>query len=195
MLDVDGVLVNGRPNDGRPWYTDLEKDIGIPFGKLESFFSTRWTTIVNGQKPLLPELSKFLREYAPNVKVEALIDYWFSNDSGVDQSVLASVSNLRNVGIQVFLATNQEHMRATYLMKTMGLGDYFDGILYSAALGHRKPESEYFKLASETIVGQPSEIVLVDDTEENVNAARTSGWKAILWQKGMDLRTELTRFD
>ena len=185
MLDVDG----------RPWYTDLEKDIGITFGKLESFFSTRWTTIVNGQKPLLPELSKFLREYAPNVKVEALIDYWFSNDSGVDQSVLASVSNLRNVGIQVFLATNQEHMRATYLMKTMGLGDYFDGILYSAALGHRKPESEYFKLASETIVGQPSEIVLVDDTEENVNAARTSGWKAILWQKGMDLRTELTRFD
>jgi hypothetical protein len=29
MVDVDGVLVDGRPEDGRHWTTSLEEDLGF----------------------------------------------------------------------------------------------------------------------------------------------------------------------
>src|SRR5262249_22970093 len=29
MLDVDGVLVDGRPEDGRHWHTSIEEDLGL----------------------------------------------------------------------------------------------------------------------------------------------------------------------
>ena len=29
MVDVDGVLVHGRPQDGLPYFTSIERDLGI----------------------------------------------------------------------------------------------------------------------------------------------------------------------
>ena len=192
MLDVDGVLVNGRPCDGQSWFVDLEKDLGIPIDLLQRlFFVCCWMDIITGKKLLLPELSAFLHENAPDIPAQVLIDYWFSNDSALDKSILNSVSTLRGTGIKVFLATNQEHMSANYLMKNMGLESFFDGIFYSAALGYQKPMPEFFCKATEAVGGQPSEIILVDDTEENIVAARAFGWKAVQWRPGMNLIAEL----
>lgn len=30
MVDVDDVLINGRPRDGKHWSTDLEADLDLP---------------------------------------------------------------------------------------------------------------------------------------------------------------------
>lgn len=38
MLDVDGVLVTGRPSDGRSWYAELQNDLGIDIEWLRSAF-------------------------------------------------------------------------------------------------------------------------------------------------------------
>lgn len=68
MLDVDGVLVDGRPSDGLRWDHDLRKDMAISNGALfEAFFSTEWNDIVIGQKELLPTLATILKRIAPNV--------------------------------------------------------------------------------------------------------------------------------
>lgn len=150
MMDVDGVLVTGRPKDGAHLFTDIEADLGMTLATLQrEFFTTRWQAIVTGKKPLLPELAEVLALVAPNVSAERLIDYWFENDSRIDRAVLADMGKLRAAGHRVYLATNQEHMRATYLMETLGL------------------------------------ITLVDDTEQNVLAAREKGWTAVHWRPGM----------
>lgn len=186
MMDVDGVLVAGRPHDGAHLFTDLEKDLGIPLEELQrEFFAPRWPAIVTGQKPLLTELAEVLAQIAPLVSAETLMDYWFRNDSRIDTRVLQSMDELRARGDRVFLATNQEHLRADYLMKNMGLAEHVDGIFYSAAIGHRKPSPVFFARAAEG-AGVPAEhIVLVDDTEENVLAAREAGWRAVHWKPGM----------
>ncbi len=38
MLDVDGVLVDGRPSDGRHWAASLEADLGLSFAVLQDAF-------------------------------------------------------------------------------------------------------------------------------------------------------------
>lgn len=195
MMDVDGVLVGGRPQDGAHLFTDLEQDLGIPPEVLQrEFFKPRWPAIVTGQKALGPELSEVLTVIAPTVSAEALIDYWFRNDSRIDQDVLSAIGELRAAGDRVYLATNQEHMRANYLMTDMGLEGHVDGIFYSAALGHRKPSKEFYTLATEAAGALLESIVLVDDTQDNVVAARDFGWNAVHWKQGMRLSAELAAF-
>ena len=136
MLDVDGVLVNGRPEDGKHLFTDIEADLGISLSLLQaSFFDPYWQQIVVGKDALKPRLSAVLGKIAPQVDAQRLIDYWLASDSRIDAAMLAEVNALRHDGTKVFLATNQEHLRARYLMENLGLGAHVDGIIYSAALG------------------------------------------------------------
>ncbi|HEY4199757.1 MAG TPA: HAD-IA family hydrolase [Devosiaceae bacterium] len=192
MMDVDGVLVRGRPADGRPFATDLEVDLGISAAVLQrEFFKPHWVGIVTGQHPMKPTLERVLAEIAPKVPVDTFIDYWFRNDSRLDLEVLDALTDYRRDGVRVLLATNQEHMRADYLMNTLGLAGQVDGIIYSAAVGYRKPSVEFYEGATERAGVHPKGIALVDDTLENVVAAQAFGWNAVHWQDGMQLRAAL----
>lgn len=100
-------------------------------------------------------------------------------------AVLDAMRSLLQRGHRVYLATNQEHLRANYLMNDMGLAREVDGIFYSAALGHRKPEQGFYSKITEQLGVEKSEIILIDDTEPNVLSAREFGWQAVHWVPGM----------
>ena len=194
MMDVDGVLVGGRPADGAHLFTDLERDLGISLPVLQrEFFVPRWPDIVTGRKPLLPELTEVLARIAPSVTAEVLLEYWLRNDARIDHGLLDAIAVLRVGGDRVFLATNQEHHRARYLMEEMGLAAHVDGIFYSAALGYRKPDTGFFEQARALAEPPGGELMLIDDTEANVLAARRCGWRAVHWLPGMDLADEIAR--
>jgi len=195
MMDVDGVLVSGRPSDGRHLFAELEADLGLSPDRLrQTFFTPFWEAIVTGREGLTERLTPVLAEIAPKVSAERLIAYWFENDSRVDQAVLSAVKRYRDRGLPVFLATNQEHLRADYLMRQVGLGAHVDGIIYSAALGHRKPSAEFFERAAAIAAAAPEDIVLVDDTLANVEAARQADWSAVHWTGNGSLDEELARY-
>ncbi|NDV00434.1 HAD-IA family hydrolase [Pseudoroseicyclus tamaricis] len=181
MLDVDGVLVTGRPGDGRPWATSLAADLGLEPERLqESFFRPHWQEIVTGRAELEPALAGSLAKIAPDLPARDLMDYWFSRDSRIDAALLDEVASLRAGGLPVWLATNQEHRRAAYLLETLGLAAHVDGILHSARLGAMKPEPAFFA-AAEAAAGGEGPFLLVDDSERNVTAARAAGWQAEVW--------------
>lgn len=192
MLDVDGVLVNGRPRDGKHLFTDLERDLGLSRSLLQTaFFAAYWQDIVVGKDALKPRLEAVLRQIAPHLEVQRLIDYWFENDSRIDTEMLAAMDRLRASGLKVLLATNQEHLRARYLMEDMGLGRHVDGIAYSAALGHRKPMAGFYA-AAQRLAGVPAaDLVLVDDVAANVEAAIAAGWRGVQWTGGQRLEAVL----
>ena len=193
MLDVDGVLVGGRPQDGLGQFTDLEADLGLSPDKLRKrFFDTYWADVVTGKRPLLETLAPVLADIAPDLPAQTLVDYWLANDSRIDGTLLADLPAVRQGGMRIYLATNQEHVRAKYLMETMGLGDYVDGIVYSAALGCRKPEPEFYWRAATQVGAKPRDIVFIDDNAYNVTAARKAGWAAMQWTAGMTLAAALS---
>ncbi|AXS40565.1 HAD-IA family hydrolase [Breoghania sp. L-A4] len=194
MLDVDGVLVDGRPGDGQRWDRDLSEQMAVSSDALvEQFFKAEWSDVVTGKKDLLPTLSTVLKRIAPSVDAEELIVYWFEMDSRIVEAVLSDVRLARQKGIPVYLTTNQEHMRAAYLMQTMGLGDEVDGIVYSAKVGSKKPEPEFFTYAAQATGRQPEEMLLIDDTMSNIIGARSAGWNAAHWDGTERLWTILRR--
>lgn len=188
MLDVDGVLVTGRPEDGGSWASDIERDLGIAPARLHAvFFAPHWSDIVTGRKDLLTVLAACLPELSPSLSAQAFVDYWFEKDSRVDPAVLAACASLREQGLRIFLATNQEHLRAAYLMERLGLRQHVDGMIYSAAVAARKPEPAFFAAAATRSGAAPEDILLVDDTEANVAAARAAGWHGLHWTAGSNL--------
>ena len=83
----------------------------------------------------------------------------------------------------MYLATNQEHLRAAYLMEKLGLADHVDGMLYSARLGAKKPDGEFFAKVQAAIGLCGEEMLLIDDTRQNIEAALKAGWRAFHWTK------------
>ncbi|KAA0699181.1 HAD family hydrolase [Neorhizobium sp. P12A] len=196
MVDVDGVLVHGRPADGLPYFTYLERDLGLTREMLQqAFFKPYWADIVTGREQIEPRLKSVLDRIAPNITPETLMDYWFENDSRLDRQLLEGLVEYRNKGVTLFLATNQEHRRAAYLMERLGLSEYFDGIFYSAALGHKKPSEDFFRIATERSGYERHEIAFIDDSVENIDAAQRFGWNALHWTSGMTLETANSHFN
>ncbi|MEP1614532.1 MAG: HAD-IA family hydrolase [Roseobacter sp.] len=184
MLDVDGVLVSGRPSDGQQWTHTLYDDLGIsPDLLVQEFFAREWEGVVTGKQKLHPSLELSLKRLGTSVSAEELISYWFEMDSRLVEPVLADCRAARNSGHQVYLTTNQDHMRAKYLMNTMGLKNEVDGIAYSAEAGFQKPSPEFYSYAAHLTAHPPHELLLIDDTPANIDGAIKAGWQATHWNR------------
>jgi putative hydrolase of the HAD superfamily len=184
MVDVDGVLVDGRPEDGRHWQASLEEDLGFTSDALhEHFFAPCWENIVLGRAGLMEQLTTALQKIAPHVSPAQLVSYWFEMDSRLVAPLLAELSLVRSAGVRVYLATNQEHLRAAYLMEKLGLAERVDGIFYSARLGAKKPDREFFARVQAAVGLCGEELLLIDDSRPNIEAARKAGWRALHWTK------------
>ena len=194
MLDVDGVVVTGRPADGLPWWTDLLTDLKLTKTALrEAFFGPHWAQIVTGEAELMTHLRPALERIAPDLTAETLRDYWFAHDARLNEALLAQVAALREAGWAVHLATNQEHHRAKDLWHRLGLKTHADSLIYSARLGVAKPDRAFFDRAARTVGAPPETLTLIDDSAANVVGARAAGWRAAQWQPGADLARTLAQ--
>jgi putative hydrolase of the HAD superfamily len=194
MVDVDGVLVCGRPSDGRPWASTIEDDLGFSVADLQrEFFIPHWNEIVIGRCGLADHLRPVLANIAPQLSYDDFIAYWFENDARLNIELLEELRQQRDAGKKVYLATNQEHVRAAYLVEVLGLRRYCDGIYYSAALGCRKPDRAFFEEVAALSGFSAQQLLLVDDTPANITAARASGWNAVQWLEGSSLSATLAK--
>lgn len=66
----------------------------------------------------------------------------------------------------------------------------FDGVFTSASAGTRKPETNFFRHVLDQISLSGSQVVFVDDKEENVQAARALGIRGFVFEEStiQDLR-------
>jgi putative hydrolase of the HAD superfamily len=179
MVDVDGVVVVPRPGG---WAVDMEADLGLAIATLQDrFFKPHWADVASGRAALHDRLAPVLAEIAPHLTSRALTDYWFAKDAELDHTLLADLADLRATGVQLHLATVQEHERAAYLWDILRLRERFDAIHHSAAIGCGKPDPAYFAAVEARSGFGPADLVLIDDKAANIDAARAAGWGGVLW--------------
>jgi putative hydrolase of the HAD superfamily len=188
MIDVDGVLV--RPPAAGRWDVELGRDLDVDPDVLQrEFFDPHFQTILRGDADLIEVLGEVLPSLGTPVSPRTLVDYWFTHDAHLDGQLVSELRRIRSTGIEVHLATDQEHRRAEFLWITCGLREQFDGMHYSAALGHTKPTAEFFESITGRVGAAGHEILFVDDRLVNVRAARTAGWAAIHWTSPASIET------
>ena len=192
MVDVDGVLIVHPDPAG--WSANLERDLGLSAAALQNaFFREHWDDVVHGRAALRDRLASALAALSSPLTCDRLIDYWFSNDAHIDRRLLAELGALRAEGIELHLATVQEHERAKYLWERLDLRAGFDAMHYAAALGCSKPDAAFYRAVETTVGLPPSAIFLIDDRQANVDGARACGWTAALWTGEATVRDLIAR--
>jgi putative hydrolase of the HAD superfamily len=123
-------------------------------------------------------------------RLERFGEQWFEG-VGPNAEMVAAVRHLKGAGKSVGILTNnviewEEHWRAM-----LGLDDVVDFIVDSCKEGCRKPEARFFQIACDRAGTRASHCLLIDDLQENVQAARNFGWNAILFTNNRDVQEQI----
>lgn len=185
LFDVDGVLVHGyhaRPDLQPRWNENLLADLGVDPDRFnrEFIYDIFIKKVLIGQISLLEALERVLPGLGYRGPAMAFVGYWLSHDNTVNEPMVEVVRQLKAVGdSRLFLATNQEHMRAQWLWQTLRFGELFEDMFHSARVGHAKPNKPYFDWVTNRIGPQAEPPLFFDDREDIIKAARAHGWEAV----------------
>lgn len=192
FFDVDGVLIDGwhaDPTRRKPWDATIEEDLGVDreaFGRL--FFAKSpdrpvppMLDCVSGRRDLKDALSEVLPQVGYRGGVDEFVAYWFEKDSNVSAELFELVARLGAAhGVELYVATGQEHHRARYLWDDLGFSRHFSGIFYSAGIGCLKHEPHFFEaINAELDIGPEERPLFFDDSPRIVEQASASGWDAV----------------
>lgn len=168
LFDADGVMITSS----RLFSEQLELDYGISVKKMQPFFTGVFKLCSVGQADLKQELDKVIGEWGWQGTVDELLDFWFSKGTLIDQEMLTFVHSLKRDGVRCFMTTDQEKYRGEHLRRTIGQGNPFEDIFFSAELGCPKKDPRFFaqvfQRLTQTGVIEKNQILFVDDSQENV---------------------------
>ena len=187
FFDIDGVLIDGihaRPELARRWDETLLEDMGVEPERFtrEFIFDVFIKKVSVGQMSVIDALERYLPGLGYKGSPMVFHHYWLMKDGVLNQPLIDHVKTLKARGdLRLFIATNQEHLRATWLWSHVGLADLFEDIFYSARIGVRKPEQGFFDFVHRKIGPQSEPPLFFDDTPKVVEGARAAGWEAVLF--------------
>ncbi len=189
FFDVDGVIIEGWHADPLrrvPWDATIEDDLGVDrqvfqqlfFHKSASGDQSPMVECVCGRCDLKTALAQVLPKAGYTGDVERFVSYWFHKDSNLNQPVIDLVLELRKIeDVRLYLATGQEHYRAGYLWRDLGLFSMFHDLFYSAEIGYLKNDIRFFESINATLQIQAGERPLFfDDQPEIIERANQAGW-------------------
>lgn len=157
------------------------KKYGVPLETISPFFEGPFKKCLVGKEDLKEELKKVLTEWEWKGTVDELMQYWFSIGDAVYEDVYASIAKLKEQGLLVCLATNQEKYRLQYLTNKFYYDKIFDKVFSSVELGAYKHSVEGLKKISKILeeeygISNKEEIMYWDDREGNVENLNKIGF-------------------
>ena len=91
------------------------------------------------------------------------------------EGVAELIQKVKQKGVLVCALSNTNEIHWNFMFKQFPIMQLFDVLFASFELGARKPEKLIFERALKKIKKHPGEVLLIDDLEDNLNAARTLG--------------------
>ncbi len=122
-----------------------------------------------------------------------IVDKWQEQIS-LDADAIPTIQQLKKDKV-IGLVSNFDHPPHVYrCLSKYDMSDLFDTITVSGEIGVKKPDPEIFNPALAETGMDPSEVVYVGDTEEDIAAARAANMKPIFIQR-QDAGTDQTALD
>jgi putative hydrolase of the HAD superfamily len=129
---------------------------------------------------ILPDVfaSQLVDEFDLLINEEEFMQHFLNWLSGVYKGAHALLKELKpHYQLGVFSNTNELHWPR--MMNEMQLDEYFDHCFASFEIGLMKPDKEAFEYVIQQMGVLPEEILFLDDTMKNIDAARLCGMQAV----------------
>ncbi|MGH1402778.1 MAG: HAD-IA family hydrolase [Alphaproteobacteria bacterium] len=193
LFDVDGVLIHGyhtKVELQKCWDNDLETDFKIKRSDFKNIFikGPFEQEVLVGKKSLHDALQETLPQMGYHGPPQHLIKYWMEKDANVNHALIKHIETLsKSPTVKLYIATNQEHVRAHYLMQEVGFNKYFTDIFYAARLGALKPALRFYEEIERLHPVPKEEIIFFDDNQDIVDKAIEFGWEAHQFDSPQDI--------
>jgi putative hydrolase of the HAD superfamily len=92
---------------------------------------------------------------------------------------VALLRRLHEQGSELFYLSNMPEPYAQHLLASHDFLQCFRDGVFSARVGHNKPERAIYEIAAQRFGAQPQELFFMDDHVPNVEAAQALGWHAV----------------
>lgn len=194
LFDVDGVLILSPKLFSQQY---CEK-YGVDPQKQGQFYTTlEFKDASLGKYDLKDALRKYKDLWEWQGSPEELIEMWLEGENYPNQELLDVAAGLRQDGIKVYLATQQEKYRKQWL-ESVAFRDKLDGIFCSCDLGYNKHEDHFWKAVLERLQSQypgiqPAEIVYFDDKQSLVDKAQEFGIDANLYTSAEEVKRVISK--
>lgn len=136
------------------------KEMGI-LGTLEDTYE--WIDRINDKFKINVSYDQFIEDYK---KTHDKIHSY--------QGVVEFIKSIKN-NCKIAILSNLMLIDKERIDKHMGLSD-FDYVFLSFEMGLRKPNDEIYLKVQEALKVNPKNILLIDDTKENIETAKRLGW-------------------
>lgn len=166
LLDADGVTQRNR--------SFREARAALLEGKVshEELVAVESRYLAGGDG-FREELAALFAERGVTTTADELLARWVN--STVLDGIFDLLDDVRAAGVKVYLATNQNPVRGRHMIDHLGYENHTDGAFYSFQLGHAKPAPEFYTTIIARLGVDPREVLFIDDTQANVDAARAVG--------------------
>ena len=190
VFDIGGVLADFRLMEFL-----TEKGFDVPMIKRilkASVMSPYWGSFERGE---LTE-EETLRGFASlDPENEGNLRTAFSNIEGMltmRQYAIPLVKALKESGLRVYYLSNYSKKAYDECAGSLEFMPYMDGGLVSFLAGRTKPDPEMYRMFLLKYGLRADECVFIDDTEENVEAAKALGFSGIVFRDYEDLLRALS---
>ncbi len=183
VFDFGGVLATA---DRTEVYRFLNQTFGLSGDDLQKVLTELHKEIAAGG-----DEERFWYEYAQS-KEKTLPKGWFEQFEVVKMQaikpipqMMTIVKMLKQAGYRLALLSNVTSSQARILRK-LGYYDLFDPVVLSCDIGVEKPDERAFEILLDELELTAFEVLFIDDTPENIEAAKKLKFDTVLFQ-GPDL--------
>jgi HAD superfamily hydrolase (TIGR01509 family) len=176
IFDFGGVVIKWRNNN--PIFDYVADRYGVPRVEMRRAFELALPRLETGEVSMRDFLEEVLGRFGKSLRKgdspDALWTLPFERLVKFRKGTVDLVRSLRRRGYRVYLFSNTSapHVR---LLRRRKWDRLFDGFLSSCELRSMKPSATAFGRALAEIGAVPSEVVFIDDKEENVKGAKDFG--------------------
>jgi HAD superfamily hydrolase (TIGR01509 family) len=191
VFDIGNVLLRWDPRNlyrhvfpqREAMETFLEGPLSLAF-ILETDVAPSFAAAIESRARTFPEDAERLRLFDSR---------WMETLGGAIEENVALLHRLKSGGARVHALSNFAHEKFALALEDYPFLKSFDVAVISGREGVAKPDPRIFALLVERVGRAPGDLLFIDDSPRNVEAARAFGVESILYAPGVDLARELGR--
>jgi 2-haloacid dehalogenase len=190
VFDMGGVLLDWNP---RHLYRKLFDGEAAVETFLATVCTVEWNRRQDAGRPIAEAVSELRARHPEEAeRIAAFYDRWPETFNGPIEESVRILAELRESGTPLLLLTNASGETFPITRSVYPFLDWFPRVMVSGDVGMIKPDRRIFELLVERHGLDAAETVFIDDTPENVEAARDVGFYGIHFTTPEALRAELS---
>ncbi len=174
IFDMDGVIIDSEPQHARAAVLALEKfHVSIQIEYAYNFIGT--------STPVM--CKKMIEDFQLSATVEEIIK---ANEEAKETLIRSEgypfipyikelMWDLHENGMKLIIASSSSAAAIESVMNSLGINGIFDGYISGMNMKHPKPAPDIFLAAAKQLGVEPSECLVIEDSNHGVTAAAAAG--------------------